>query len=526
MAGDADLKVMLTQEHLLARVPTSPACLVCLDRETAEIGKHSEENPGHDTCADHLVYVIYTSGSTGKPKGVEMTQGALLNLIQWQSAHSECKSGTKTLQFAPLSFDVSFQEFISSWHAGGTVVIIPEALRRNPAELWRFIIENQFQRVFLPPVALEQLAYAAQDISATPKALKEVITAGETLRITPEIRSFFERVPECKLNNQYGPSETHVVTAFELTGPPRQWPELPPIGRPIANVRIFILDAAHQPVPVGVTGMLFIGGPCLARGYLNHPELTAERFIPNPFSSDSNARIYKTGDLARYRPDGNIEFLGRLDSQVKLRGYRIEPGEIETVLGGHPEVRTAAVTVQGEGERRRLVAYVVGESIPGPTATELRAYLHSKLPEYMMPSAFITLEALPLTPNGKVDRKALPPLEQSYSLLEDSYTAPRTPVEELLAGIWARVLRQERVGIHDNFFELGGHSLLATQVMSRVHSTLGVGLDLRYLFEAPTVAGLAIIVVEQLLAETEAPQEMDSGAPLSSRFQEIRDQND
>src|SRR5262249_34677844 len=194
MAGDADLKVMLTQEHLLARVPTSPACLVCLDREKAEIGKHSEENLGHDTCADHLVYVIYTSGSTGKPKGVEMTQGALLNLIQWQSAHSECKSGTKTLQFAPLSFDVSFQEFISSWHAGGTVVIIPEALRRNPVELWRFIIENQFQRVFLPPVALEQLAYAAQDISATPKALKEIITAGETLRITPEIRSFFERV--------------------------------------------------------------------------------------------------------------------------------------------------------------------------------------------------------------------------------------------------------------------------------------------------------------------------------------------
>jgi acyl-coenzyme A synthetase/AMP-(fatty) acid ligase/acyl carrier protein len=331
------------------------------------------------------------------------------------------------------------------------------------------------------------------------------------LQTTPQLAGFSSRLPDCRLYNQYGPTEAHVVTAFSLEGTPDEWSALPPIGRPIANTQIHLLDQHLQPVPIGVPGELYIGGDGLARGYLRRPALTAERFVPNPFGGRPGTRLYRTGDVARYLPDGNIEFLGRADSQVKVRGFRIELGEIETVLEQHPAVRQCVALAREDtpgdsspvlGTGRRLVAYVVPKQMPGPTLSELRSFLKEKLPQYMLPSAFVFLDTLPLTPSGKVDRAALPAPDQIRPELEKTFVAPRTPVEIMLAEIWAKVLGLNEVGVHDDFFELGGHSLLATQVISRVRDALHVEIPLRSLFERPTVAGLAErIEVFRILAQ-------------------------
>src|SRR5262249_45130949 len=290
-----------------------------------------------ETLGDNIAYVLYTSGSTGKPKGVQLSYGALENIILWE--HAKALTGARTLQFTTLNFDVSFQEIFATWCSGGTLVLVEEEARRDARQLWRYICERAIERVFLPAVALQQLAEAAEGEKSTAPSLREIITAGEQLRITPPLVSLFNRLPSCALENQYGPTESHVVTAYALTGAAAQWPLLPPIGRPLHNTRIYLLDAQLQPVPLGVAGALYIGGDILARGYLNRADLTAERFIPDGFGL--GRRLYKTGDLARWRADGNIEFLGRNDSQVKIRGYRVEVGEVEAVLLEHKGVRDA-----------------------------------------------------------------------------------------------------------------------------------------------------------------------------------------
>ncbi|UFP93830.1 amino acid adenylation domain-containing protein [Gloeobacter morelensis MG652769] len=436
-------------------------------------------------------YVIYTSGSTGRPKGVMMSHAPLVNLLSWQA--DQMPGAARTLQFTSLGFDVSFQEIFSTWCTGGTLVLVEEAIRIDPISLWNVIIESAIERLFLPFVALQQLAEVAGCHPHFPGHLQEVIVAGEQLRITPQIANFFSRLPGCTLHNHYGPTESHVVTACTLSGPPQNWPILPPIGRPIANVHIALLDGYLQPVPIGIPGELYIGGAGLARGYLNQPELTAERFMAPPAGLEAGSRLYRTGDRARWLPDGQLEFLGRLDGQIKLRGFRIEPGEIEAILSWHPAVRQAVVIVREDvPAHRRLVAYIV----PAPGAREqeeaLRQYLRERLPQYMVPSAFVYLAALPLTPNGKVDRTALPPSAGRQQL--DPDVVPRTPLEQQIAAIWAQVLGVEAVGRHDNFFDLGGHSLLATQVRSRLREELQVELSLRPLFETPTVAGLARVI--------------------------------
>jgi surfactin family lipopeptide synthetase A len=295
--------------------------------------------------------------------------------------------------------------------------------------------------------------------------------------------------PGRRFCNLYGPTEATIWTTIAECTDGRQ---RPPIGRPIANTQVYLLDSYLRPVPLGVPGELCIGGVGLALGYRNRPDLTAERFMPHPFSDEPGARLYKTGDLARYRPDGLLEFVGRLDHQVKIRGYRIELGEVEACLRQHPAVREAVVVAREDkpGDQR-LVAYVVANQPPGPSTSDLRGFLQAKLPSYMVPAAFVALPALPLTPNGKVDRRALPAPDQVRLAPDDALVAPRTPVEEALAGIWADVLGLTQVGIHDNFFELGGHSLLATQVIARLQAAFQVELPLRSLFEAPTVADLA-----------------------------------
>ncbi|WP_149030781.1 non-ribosomal peptide synthetase [Moorena producens] len=327
------------------------------------------------------------------------------------------------------------------------------------------------------------------------------MTAGEQLQITPAIANLFEKLNDCTLHNHYGPSETHVVTSFTLKGSPSSWPALPAIGRPIANTEIYLLDQSLKPVPAGVEGELYIGGVCLARGYLNRPEITAQRFISNPLNkvNTQSDRLYKTGDLAHYLPDGNIQFLGRLDDQVKIRGYRIELGEIEVLLSQHPNLKQAVVLAREDNQDKRLVAYLVpGQSESAPVETEqvqlvsqVRNFLQEQLPDYMIPAAFVVLEALPLTPSGKINRRALPAPNKSRRDLVVDFVAPRTPTEEILASIWAEVLGLEEIGIYDNFFHLGGDSIQVIQLLSRIRNTFSVELPLHYLFEDPTIAKLS-----------------------------------
>jgi amino acid adenylation domain-containing protein len=498
MLDDAQCSVVLTNKRAFGSLPETESACLCIDRDWKEVERESDQNPHRQTHDESLAYVIYTSGSTGRPKGVAMTQEALANLLSWQLDHAGSFQAARTLQFASLSFDVSFQEIFSTWCSGGTLLVTSEELRRDALLLLRFLVEQKVERIFLPFVFLQHLAEATEQGGTLPEHLREVITAGEQLETTPQIAKLFGRLKDCVLHNHYGPSESHVVTAYTLSRSLSDWAALPPIGRPIANARIYILDRCLEPTAVGVPGQLCIGGASLARGYLNRPELTAEKFIPDPFRNEPGARLYLTGDLARYQDDGNIEFLGRIDHQVKIRGFRVELGEIEALLAAHQFVREAVVVTREElhGDRRLVGYVVVSSGSPEDPSRELRAYLKDRLPDYMVPTAFITIAAMPLTASGKMNRRALPELDQDQNTDQRQPEAPRTPLEEKLTEIWATVLRRERVGIRDNFFELGGHSLLATQLISRVRNTFKVELPLRHLFAAPTIAELAAVIVE------------------------------
>ncbi|MBD1909176.1 amino acid adenylation domain-containing protein [Leptolyngbya sp. FACHB-16] len=516
MLGNAGVSVLLTQSHLLGCFPAPKAVVVCLE-ENAAIARQSTTKPHTPVTPEHLAYVIYTSGSTGKPKGVAMPHRPLLNLISWQAEHSIVTTG-KTLQFSPISFDVSFQEIFSTLAVGGTLVLVTEEMRRDPLNLLRSLEQMKIERLFLPFVALQQLAEVAQGVGIAPSSLREVITAGEQLRITPAIAHWFGQLPHCSLHNHYGPSESHVVTAFHLTGSPSDWALLPPIGKPISNTQIHLLDAQHQPVAVGEPGEIYIGGMCLAHGYLHRSDVTAERFITSTVLKE---RLYKTGDLARYLPDGNLEYLGRLDQQVKIRGYRIEPGEIEAVLEQHPAVRAAVVGVYVDATGdQQLVGYVVPQEtvVQSQLVRELRQFLQAQLPAYMVPGAIACLDHLPLTPSGKVDRQRLPIPDLTADL---TVAAPETPMQALLAEIWEEVLGLKQVGIHHSFLDLGGHSLRAIQVVSRIRDRLHIELPLRCLFESPTIAQLAeqLETAQDLTGKALIPIQpisRDSQLPLSS----------
>src|ERR1041385_114114 len=507
MLADAAVEVLITQTALVFRLPANAAQVLCWERDWERIAQERDTTPVRRASADNLLYVIYTSGSTGQPKGVAMTHRGVYQLLSWQGRNLALEAGQRTLQMASLSFDVSFQEIFTTWCSGGTLVLLSEAERRDVPKLLAYIKAAGIERLFLPFVALQQLAELADE----ELKVREVIASGEQLRITPPLIKFFSELQDCVLYNQYGPSESHVVTSFKLTGTPDSWPALPPIGRPLDNSQTYILDEQLQPVPIGVVGELYIGGSSLSRGYLNRPELTAARFIPNPFGA-AGTRLYQTGDQAKYQSDGNIEYVGRGDQQVKFRGCRIELGEIEAVLDQHPGVSEAVVMARASADgRQRLVAYVVAET----TINELREFFQQRLPEYMVPGVVVALPELPVTPSGKVNRSALPEPDGSRPELEKEYVAPRTAVEEVLAGIWSEVLGVEKIGIEDNFFELGGHSLLATQVVSRVREAFKVELPLSELFERATVGELAS-VVEANLRGSESAGEPIRVAPRSA----------
>ncbi|MBE8986271.1 amino acid adenylation domain-containing protein [Nostoc sp. LEGE 12450] len=496
MLEDTQVRVLLTQQQLISKLPQhegqvhfgSAQCRVCLDTDWAVISQYSQENLITGVEPSNLIYVIFTSGSTGKPKGVALPHRAITNLIQWHLATLQTEVGV--LQFASLSFDASIHEMFAAWCSGGTLFIVSETVRLDLDSLIHFLASKPIQKVILPVVVLQQLAEVYGQQKHLFKNITEIITTGEQLQVTRPIVNLFNNLENCSLHNHYGPSETHVVTAFAFSGTPDTWPAYPPIGKPIDNTQMYIVDSNFQPVPIGVTGELYIGGVGLANGYYNRPELTKQKFIPNPFKAEDY--LYKTGDLARYLPDGNIEFLGRIDHQVKIRGFRVEPGEIETVLNQHPEIQTTVAIVREDtpGDKR-LVAYVVPHEKCVPTISQLRQFLKAKLPPYMVP-AIVILDSLPLTPNGKVDRRALQaPADTSDT---DKFVAPRSQVELQLTQIWSRILKVDKVGVQDNFFDLGGHSLLTPYLMAQIKQQFGKDIPIASLYQNPTIEQLATIV--------------------------------
>ncbi|RKH18694.1 amino acid adenylation domain-containing protein [Corallococcus sp. CA047B] len=495
MLEDAKAPVLLTQAKLRAGLPAFAGPVLCLDESPALFAPEAPASPVDASSLEGLAYAIYTSGSTGTPKGVAMGHGPLANLITWQLGQSIAGPGTRTLQFSPLSFDVSFQELFGTWCSGGTLVLVRDELRLDAVLLLKLLADERVERLFLPFIALQSLSEIATSHQKVPPSLREVVTAGEQLQVTHHLRAFFAALPGCALHNHYGPSETHVVSSYVLRGSPDAWPALPPIGKAIDGCELVVLDEQKRPVPHGESGELFLAGVCLARGYLHREALTAERFVAHPLRPGTGERAYRTGDLARVLPDGNVEFLGRIDGQVKVRGYRIELGEIEVALGSHPAVKQVAVVAREDvpGDKR-LVAYVVPDGTLEHAAGTLRRHLGTRVPDYMVPSAFVVLETLPRTPSGKIDRRALPAPLPTRPELQQAYVAPRSPLERTISESWAQLLRIDRVGIHDSFFELGGNSLLALQCVARLRQEHGLEIPIVQLFQSPTVAQLAAVL--------------------------------
>jgi amino acid adenylation domain-containing protein/non-ribosomal peptide synthase protein (TIGR01720 family) len=501
MLADTRPPILLTQSHLADRLPAAelPATVFYLDRDWDDlVAGQADCDVETAVHPNNLAYIIYTSGSTGQPKGVMLTQRALHNLINWQLAQPGHDQPLKTLQFASLSFDVSFQETFATWLTGGTLLLIDESQRRDLPQLLALLDQQAVQRIFVPFVALNGLAEAVADGNPLPRNLVQIATAGEQLQSSSALRGLLTRLSACTLQNHYGPSETHAISAHTLAANPETWPALPPIGRPLTNSQLYILDSHLEPVPIGVAGELYLGGIHLARGYKNRPGLTAERFLPNPFSRQPGERLYKTGDWARYLPNGDVQFLGRLDNQVKIRGYRIEQGEIETVLSQHPAVRQGVVQAHtAPTGDKYLAAYVLLEE-EDTAVSSLRQFLTQHLPDYMIPTIWLVMDAFPLTASGKVDRRALPEPDFSQRPLTTEFAQPATPAEIALAEIWSEVLGIEQVSIHDNFFELGGHSLLATRIMARIRDRLQQDVPLMTLFQFPTIAGLTKVVAPEI----------------------------
>ena len=489
MLADSQVAVLLTQQSMAEELSTQHACVCCLDTGWEKIGCQPHDNPVSKTTAEHPAYVIYTSGSTGRPKGVVGLHRSTLNRLHWMWQTYPFTPDEICCQKTSLSFVDSVWELCGPLLQGVPTVLIPDEVLKDPHRLVARLTENRITRLVLVPSLLRMILMVLEtntdDRAYQLTRLKYWMSSGEVLSMELYQR-FRERVPDGRLLNLYGASEVAAdATWYDADNATHSIPDAAlatvPIGRPISNVQVYVLDPRLQPVPVGVPGELYVRGDGLAQGYHNNPELTTERFILDPFTDTPTSRLYKTGDFARYLPDGNLEFLGRTDNQVKIRGFRIELGEIEGVLCEHEEIRQAVLRVSTEGTGdERLVAYYLLEPDGYVTSTDLRKYLRRVLPDYMIPQHFIELDAIPLTPNGKVDCTALPaPVSDSSG--SSRYTPPETELEKAVAGIWAEILGVSPIGVHDNFFELGGHSLLAVQVVVKAKDTLDIDVPLRSL---------------------------------------------
>jgi len=493
MLDDAQVLVLITRQKIDKRIAKGRWKVVDIDTDEARILSHPKTPPATSISAENLAYVIYTSGSTGRPKGVQITHGNLLNLISWHNRTFSISATDRASQLANLAFDAAVWEIWPYLVAGSSVHFSDEATRVSVEPLRDWLIQERITVSFVATPLAESLISLEwpRDI-----ALRILLTGADTLHHYPPANLPFALV------NNYGPTECTVVATSGTVSPDPHPSGLPSIGRAIDNFQIYILDEHLRQVPTGTVGQLHIGGAGLGRGYLNRPDLDAERFIANPFSPTLGDRLYKTGDLARLLPDGNIAFVGRIDEQIKIRGYRIEPDEIVAVLDQYSGVQSSVVVTRENSGDKRLVAYVV--VAPGVTLTHsaLQDFLKTYLPDYMVPAAFVQISSLPMTHSGKIDRAALPVPGAENTIADQVYVAPRTPTEERLAAILSELLGIRQVSVNDNFFFLGGHSLLGTQLIARTRDAFGVELSLRTVFDFPTAAEISSVIEEMLRRES------------------------
>jgi amino acid adenylation domain-containing protein len=486
MLSDTQIELLLTQTELVAKLPTHTAAVICVDADWNKINQQPSTNQINLTKPDNLAYVMYTSGSTGQPKGVSIVHQGVVRLVK-ETNYVNLTESDVFLQLSPISFDAATFELWGCLLNGGKLVIFPP---HTPSldELAQIIQQYQVTILWLTAGLFHLIV--DEKIDAL-KPLHQLLAGGDVLSV-PHVQRFLDTVKNCQLINGYGPTENTTFTCcYPITAPLKPGESIP-IGKSISNTQTYILDPHLQPVPIGIPGELYIGGDGLARGYFNRPELTKDRFIPHPFSLNSQARLYKSGDLARYLPSGEIEYLGRMDDQVKVSGFRIELGEIDTALLAYPEIAEAVTIVREDPPGKKvLVSYFTSttDRVVSKIITDLRQCLKQRLPDFMVPTSFMALATMPLTPTGKIDRQALP--QPNFAADRELYVAPRTPIEQQISEIWAQLLKLDQVGIHDNFFELGGYSLVGIQMIARLRQVLQVEILMSNLFEFPTVLELA-----------------------------------
>jgi len=499
MIDDAQTPVLLTQNKFRSLFSSVSDKAIYLDSDWPALEHEDGTNLNSAAGPSNLAYVIYTSGSTGKPKGAMIVHRGLVNYLTWAIRAYRVKPGRSVPLHSSISFDLTVTSLYTPLLAGGTVELLPDDFGAEQL-LAALLRTGDRSLVKITPAHLDVLStqLAPEQLAGMTRTF---VIGGENL-LAEKLEAWRNFAPQTRLINEYGPTETVVGCCVHELRPEDPHNGSVPIGRPIANTQLYVLDQSLRPVPAGVAGELYIGGAGVARGYLNRPELTAERFLDDPFSGVPGARLYKSGDLARYRTDGTLEFLGRADDQVKIHGYRIELGEIEAVLAAHPNVKSCAVLArEDEPGTKRLVGYVVSKKGEAPASGELRAFLHENLPEYMVPAHYVILDTLPLTPNGKVDRKVLP-APSTRTAGGGMGGAPQTQTQKTIAEIWWDLLKADGIGIDDDFFDLGGHSLAATALIQRLRSTFGVELKLASLFDRPTIAGLSEAVDILALTDT------------------------
>jgi amino acid adenylation domain-containing protein len=516
MLNDSQPSVLISNAEVSRKLPDGPWSVIEIDADR-EVDQWSSAAPEVKTTKDQLAYVIYTSGSTGQPKGVEVTIENLLNLISWHQREFQVSAKDRASHLASVGFDAAVWEVWPYLTSGASLYLPDESTRVSPESLRDWLVANQITISFIPTALAEPLMQMDWPAET---ALRYLLTGADTLHRYPRHGLPFEVV------NNYGPTECTVVTtsgrvnsaseASELPISELLTSGLPTIGQPIANTEVFILDENLCRVVSGEAGELYVGGMNVARGYRNRPDLTAERFIRSPFSDGQSARLYRTGDLARYLPNGDIAYLGRADEQIKILGYRIEPSEIEAAIDRHPSIAASAVIARGSNcAEKRLTAYITMRNGTTPSAAELREFLKTSLPEYMLPSIFATLDRLPLTANGKVDRAGLPEPTIENTLRDEDFVAPSTPIETRLAKILCSLLNLSEVSVNDNFFLLGGHSLLGTQLIGKIRSAFGVDMALRTLFDAPSIAELSSEIERLIFARVENMTEEEAQALLA-----------
>lgn len=512
MLQDAGVPVLVTRSSLAGRVPSGGWKVVNLDDRHSEIMAGAAEAPAVEVTPENLAYVIFTSGSTGQPKGVEITHGGLQNLVRWHWRAFHVTSADRASHQSGLGFDAAVWEVWPYLTVGASVHIPDEKVRSNTEALRDWLVRERISITFLPTVLAEALLL----LDWPPQtALRVLLTGADRLYRRPSAKLPF------RLVNNYGPTECTVVATSATVASAESESGVPSIGRPVDNIQAYVLDEHMKPVEPGGAGELYLGGAGVARGYCNRPELTAEKFVANPFGAQTGDRMYRTGDLVRPLPTGEIEFLGRLDEQVKIRGYRIEPGEIVTVLNSYPGVRSSVVIARADDSgEKQLIAYLILAEGSRPTAANLRSHLQKQIPDYMIPTEFVEVNSFPLNSSGKIDRAALPTPSHSNSLADEEFVAPQSIVELRLSEIIASLLHIDRVGTNDNFFLLGGHSLLGTQLLTRISQAFGVDMSLLSLFDHPTLAGMSA-EIERLILEKIAASTQDAEAqPIS----EIRGQ--